>query len=442
MTRKILRAAALSAVLTMTMDAAMVRGNDEARPEGSASGSWSGDDSGTARSMSQTAVSTVDRKIKFYRNPMGLPDTSPEPKKDSMGMDYIPVYEGEDSDDGSVKVSPGKIQRTGVETVAVAKQALRRTIKAPGFVTLDEQRIAVIAPRYDGFVDSVGNATTGTYVKKGDPLVTVFGQELLDQGARILIEQNSGSSSDNTSSQLASKSKTGGVIGAHRRLTNLGAPEDFIERIRRDRRVPDTVTLRAPRDGVLLERNVVDGQAFKAGDMIFRIADHSVVWVMADVAEGDVADVKAGQPVAVTAQAYPGRTFNGKVTAVYPYMMKETRTARVRIELPNPDLALLPDMYGDVEIMTGGNETVVAVASSAVVDSGKRQVVLVDLGDGRFEPRNVMLGRTGDGITEILSGISEGDKIVVNGNFMIDAESNLQSALKGLSATTAVEAKP
>ena len=133
-------------------------------------------------------------------------------------------------------------------------------------------------------------------------------------------------------------------------------------------------------------------------------------------------------------KAYPGRVFKGKVGVVYPHLMKETRTARVRIELPNPDLALLPDMYADVEIATGSDEPVVAVPVSSVIDSGSRQVVIVDLGDGRFEPRDVKLGRRGAEYVEILEGIQDGDSVVVNGNFLIDAESNLSSALKALTA--------
>ena len=197
----------------------------------------------------------------------------------------------------------------------------------------------------------------------------------------------------------------------------------------------------APQDGIVLERKAVDGQAFKSGDVLFRIADHSVVWVMADIPEGDVAAVKPGQAVTVRMRAYPGRLFNGKVTVVYPHLMKETRTARVRIELPNPDLALLPDMYGDVEIATGSGQAVVAVPTSSVIDSGSRQVVIVDLGDGRFEPRDVKLGRRGSGYVEVLEGIQEGDSVVVDGNFLIDAESNLNSALKALTAPPK-EAKP
>ncbi|MEO8419649.1 MAG: efflux RND transporter periplasmic adaptor subunit [Hyphomicrobium sp.] len=367
------------------------------------------------------------RKIIRYRNPMGLPDISLVPKKDSMGMDYIPVYEGETDDSGTVKISPEKIQRTGVKTELVGKREISRNVRAPGVVEIDERRVTVVAPRFDGFIDKVGPVTSGTHVQKGDPLMSVFGQELLNQAARLLLEPP------------GQNDKSGSVIGARRRLLNFGVPEEFIDRVVRDRKVPDTISWPAPRDGVVLERNAVDGQGFKAGDVLFRIADHSVVWVMADVAEGDLGALKPGQPVNVTTRAYPGRVFTGEVAVVYPHLMKETRTVRVRIELPNPDLALLPDMYADVEIATGSHEPVVVVPESAVIDSGTRQVVILDRGDGRFEPRDVELGRKGNSYVEVTSGVQDGESVVVNGNFLIDAESNLQSALKGLVAPRAEE---
>ena len=378
-----------------------------------------------------------DRKVKFYRNPMGLPDTSPMPKKDSMGMDYIAVYEEEDADDSSIKVSPGKVQRTGVETASAGKHLLTRTIKAPGIVQFDETRIAVVSPRFEGYVVAVAPVTTGKHVKKGEELATVFGQEILNQAARLLVEQTTGWRGDDGFAPPGQKDRPGGVVGAARRLKNFGVTDEFIEKVKRDRRVPDAFTVRAPIDGVILERNVVDGQGFKAGDIAFRIADHSSVWMLADVAEGDLNAVKQGQKVSVSVRAHPGRTFLGEVSLVFPHLMKDTRTVRVRVEMPNPDLALLPDMYGDVEIMTGGDSDGLAVPLSAVIDSGSRQVVFVDLGNGHYEPRDVKLGRKGDGLAEVLSGVSEGEKVVVNGNFLIDSESNLQSALKSFKAPSA-----
>ena len=170
------------------------------------------------------------------------------------------------------------------------------------------------------------------------------------------------------------------------------------------------------------------------GDILFRIADHDVVWVMVDVAERDLGLVAVGQKVVVRPRAYPNRPFTGTVTLIYPHLKAETRTAQVRIELPNPDNVLRPDMYADVEIATGTDAPVVTVSSSAVIDSGERQIVLLDKGDGRFEPRTVKLGRRGDGRIEIKEGLAENDKVVVSANFLIDAESNLKAALSGLDA--------
>jgi Cu(I)/Ag(I) efflux system membrane fusion protein len=170
------------------------------------------------------------------------------------------------------------------------------------------------------------------------------------------------------------------------------------------------------------------------GDALFRIADHSVVWAIVDVAERDLAAVSEGQPVTVRARSYPDRTFTGKVALVYPHLSPATRTVRVRIELPNADHLLLPDMYAEAEIDTGSREKVIAVPDSAVIDSGDRQIVIVDKGEGRFEPRKVRLGRRGAGYVEIKEGVSDGEAVVSSANFLIDAESNLKAALNGLDA--------
>lgn len=386
---------------------------------------------------SQPAAAPTKGKVLYYRNPMGLPDTSPVPKKDWMGMDYIAVYEGEQGDSDAVKVSPGRLQRTGVKTELVGKLPVVQTIKAPGVIAFDETRLSVVAMRFDGFINKVMPVTTGTHVRNGQPLMRVFGQELLNAGGQLIVEEVTGwkgPERDETTAAAVPREMRARAIGARRRLENLQVPTEVIEEIKRSRRVPDAVTWTAPQDGIITERNAVDGQAFKAGEVLFRLADHSAVWVMADVAEADVSAIRPGQPVSARVRAYPGRDFKGKVGIVYPHLMKETRSARVRIELPNPDLALLPDMYADVEIATSSDSLVVGVPTSSVIDSGDRQVVIVDLGDGRFAPRNVKLGRRGAEYTEVREGIQEGDNVVVDGNFLIDAESNLNAALKALTA--------
>jgi Cu(I)/Ag(I) efflux system membrane fusion protein len=362
-----------------------------------------------------------DRKIKYYRNPMGLLDTSPVPKKDSMGMDYIPVYEGEDSDDGSVRLSPGKIQRTGVKSEPAELRQIRTLVRAPGTIQLDERRVSVIAMRADSYVQKVADVTTGSRVAKGQPLMEIYSPAVSSAAAEYLAT-------------ITSKT-TAGIEpygrGSRQRLVNLDVPEPAIAEIEKSRAVPITIQWSTPRDGLVLQRNAVEGMRAQPGDVLFRIADVSLVWAIVDVAERDLGSIAVGQPVTVRARSYPGRQFDGRISVVYPQVNKETRTARVRIELPNADLALLPDMYVDAEIDTGNQVSVLAVAESSVLDTGTRQAVLVDKGQGRFEPREVKLGRRGDGYVEIRDGVAEGDAIVTSANFLIDAESNLKAALKG-----------
>jgi Cu(I)/Ag(I) efflux system membrane fusion protein len=362
-------------------------------------------------------------RIRYYRNPMGLPDTSPTPKKDSMGMDYLPVYEGDQADDSSVKVSAGKLQKTGVQTEVAERRTLNTVVRAPGTVQEDERRKSVVSLRFEGFIDSVDNVTTGTHVHKGQRLMRIYGPNLSSAAAEYLSALNA--------SPKAGVS-TEALKGARRRLENLDAPEKFIADIERTREIPAYVSWPAPQDGEIVERIAVNGMRAAPGDVLFRISDHDVVWVLVDVAERDLSLIEVGQKANIRLRADPGRVFEGKVALIYPHMMAETRTARIRIELPNPDEALRPDMYADAEIVTGTEAPVVTVSSSAVIDSGERQIVLLDKGDGRFEPRAVKLGRRGDGRIEIKEGLAENDKVVVSANFLIDAESNLKAALNGL----------
>jgi Cu(I)/Ag(I) efflux system membrane fusion protein len=380
----------------------------------------------TATSPVAEVAASQPRRIRFYRNPMGLPDTSPVPKKDSMGMDYLPVYEGEDADDGTVKLSPGKLQKTGVRSEAVERRTLSAPLHAPGIIALDERRVSVVALRFEGFIDSIENLTTGEHVHKGQTLMRVSGPNLASAAAEYLIAL-----------KARSEEPIGllGAKGAKRRLENIGVPEAIITSIEQTHEIPLSVPWPAPQDGEIVERAVVNGMRAAPGDALFRIVDHDVVWVMADVAERDLSLVAVGQKVAVRPRAFPDRVFNGEVSLIYPHLNPETRTERVRIELQNPDGLLRPDMYADVEIATGTEAPVLTVSDSAVIDSGARQVVLIDKGDGRFEPRPVKIGRHGDGFVEIREGAAEGDQVVVAANFLIDAESNLKAALQGLTAS-------
>lgn len=363
-----------------------------------------------------------DQTILYYRNPMGLPDTSPAPKQDSMGMDYIPVYAGEANDDGAVRVTPGKLQRTGVRSALAIEAAMEMVVRAPGVVTLDERRISVIALRADAFITSVEDVTTGAAIKAGDPLAMLYSPEIATAMAQFITDQRS----NGTPSP-----------GSRQRLQNLGLPDSVIDAIATDGPPPVNIALTAPRDGVVLERMAVEGMMSEAGQTLFRIADTSVVWVMADVPETALTGLRRGAEVKMSFRGLPGKVFEAVITEIYPEVDMQTRTARVRIDLPNPDGRLLANMYAEVELNVGDGAMVVQVPESAVIDTGDRQVVIRDMGQGRFAPQDVVLGQRGEGMVEIRSGIAAGDRIVTTATFLIDAESNLNAALAALATPEA-----
>ena len=200
--------------------------------------------------------------------------------------------------------------------------------------------------------------------------------------------------------------------------------------------IPLSMDWPSPVDGVLMKKNIVVGARIMPGDEIYRLADVSTVWVMADVPEQDVGRVKPGDAAEITVRAFPGKKFMGKVAFILPELKAETRTAQVRIELPNPGHKLLHQMFADVTIASSANEPVLAIPVSAIIDSGLRKVAIADLGEGRFTPREIETGRTGDGYVEVLKGLNDGDRVVTRANFLIDAESNLKSALTALTTDT------
>ncbi len=369
---------------------------------------------------SPTPPASDTRKIIYYRNPMGLPDTSPEPKKDSMGMDYIAVYADEAdaaADPGMVKVSVEKTQRAGVRTEAAEMRVLADVIHAPATVQLDERRQRSITMRAEGFIEEVYAGATGQHVKAGEALFRIYSPAIVQAQVDYRIAASQGERDR----------------GA-RKLRNLGVPEQFISSLNKKGDQPLALDWPSPVDGVLMTKNAVVGQRVMPGDELYRLADISTVWVMADVAEQDIGRIQTGDDVSLTVRALPGEVFHGKVAFILPELKTATRTAQVRIELPNPDHKLLHQMYADVTIDAKRGAPVLSIPVSAIIDSGMRQVAIADLGDGKFAPRAVRLGRRGGDYVEILEGLALGDNIVTKANFLIDAESNLKAALTALSA--------
>ena len=372
-----------------------------------------------------------ERKVLYYRNPMGLPDTSPVPKKDPMGMDYIPVFEGGEppAKAGTVKISLDKVQLLGVRTEAAADRELRRVVRAVGTIQANERLLYKVTPRFEGWIEKLHVNTTGQPVARGQPLMEVYSPELIIAQDEYLIalraiEDTRASSSE---AQAVMQRLADGVL---RRLRNWGISETELETLRKEGTARQLLTYRSPVAGVVLQKPSVQGMRFMPGEALYEIADLSSVWLVAEVFERDLGLVKTGQETQLRILAYPDRDFSGKVVFIYPTLEADTRTGRVRIELANPGGLLKPAMYGNVQIATAHPRgKALAIPDSAVLDSGTRQVALVQRGEGLFEPRSVKLGMRADGYVEVLEGVASGEQVVVRANFLIDAESNLKAAL-------------
>jgi membrane fusion protein, copper/silver efflux system len=402
---------------------------------------------GDAATMAASSVALVPasadaakkpRKLLYYRNPMGLADTSPTPKKDSMGMDYIAVYEGEDEGAvaGEVKISTEKVQKLGVRTEPAELRELARQVRAAGRVEIDERRLHAVAPKFEGWVERLHVNATGQPVGKGQPLFEVYSPELVSAQREYMVAARGLATLKDAPADVQAGMRQLSEASLAR-LRNWDISEEQIKALAAGGEVRRSLTLRSPVGGVVLEKKAVAGMRFMPGETLYQIADVSSVWVLADVFERDIGLVKAGQKVKLAVTAYPEKGFTGTIAYIYPTLKAETRTVPVRIELANPGGLLKPAMYASVELSVGGRDKVLTVPLSAVIDSGMRQIVLVQKAAGRFEPREVKLGARSDEYVEVREGIAEGEPVVVAANFLIDAESNLKAALGGLVAAPA-----
>jgi RND family efflux transporter MFP subunit len=390
------------------------------------------DQSSAASTGDPAASAKADRKILYYRNPMGLPDTSAIPKKDPMGMDYIAVYEGDEPDSGSnqIKISVDKVQKLGVRSEPATMRPLDKVIKAVGRIEVDERRVFSISPKFEGWVEHLFVNATGQPVSKGQALFEVYSPELVSAQREYAIAneavkslKDAGADSQSSMQRLADSSLA--------RLKNWDISEEQVRALAQSGETRRTLTFRSPVTGIVMDKKAVQGMRFMPGDSLYQVADLSSVWVVADVYEQDIGQIRTGSMAKVSISAYPDKNLEARITYVYPTMKPETRTIPVRLELANPGMLLKPAMFAQVELPIGGKGKVLTVPISAVIDSGTRQIVLVQLAEGRFEPREVRLGSRTDSYVEVMKGVKEGEQVVVAANFLIDAESNLKAVVGG-----------
>jgi len=392
-----------------------------------------------AGAASAPAPAPKQRKLLFYRNPMGLADTSPTPKKDPMGMDYIPVYEGEDestpgTEGGSpnqVRISTEKIQKLGVRTEAAAMRSLGKTVRAAGRIEPDERRVFAVTAKFEGYVERLHVNATGQPVSKGQPLFEAYSPELVSAQREYAIAmqglesmKDAGNEAQAGMRQLADSSLA--------RLRNWDLSPSQVSELMKSGQPQRTISFPSPVSGIVSEKKALQGMRFMPGEMLYQVTDLSSVWVIADLSEQDIGLVRSGAKARVTTTAYPNEAFEGRITYIYPTLKAETRSIPVRVEMANPGGKLKPAMFAQVELSVGGKTPVLTVPDSALIDSGTRRIVLVQVQEGRFEPREVETGARSESYVEIRKGVSDGEQVVVAANFLIDAESNLRAAVGGL----------
>ncbi|MCB1567360.1 MAG: efflux RND transporter periplasmic adaptor subunit [Xanthomonadales bacterium] len=382
-----------------------------------------------------TKARDSERRVLYYRNPMGQPDTSPVPKKDSMGMDYIPVYADDADDAGVVRVTPGRMQTLGVRTETIQRERLDVRVQAAGRIEADERRNHVVNAKFDGWIERLRVDTTGQSVQRGQVLFEVYSPDLLAAqreyaiAARALAKLRQADEATRNGMQAVADASLA-------RLRNWDVSAEQVRALVASGEPRRTLALRAPASGVVTRKTAVEGMRITAGEALYTITDLIQVWMIAQVYERDLAQLEIGSEANVSLDAFGAERFKGRVDYIYPTMDTTTRSVPVRVVLDNPDGRLKPGMFARADLATTERAPSLVAPFSAVIDNGEQVIVLVDQGEGRFAPRPVRTGlRQGDRI-QILDGLSEGDSVVVAANFLIDADSRMMAAVSGFTAPT------
>ena len=335
-----------------------------------------------------------------------------------------------------ITIDPKRQQLIGVRTVPVERTSVSPTIRGIGLVRYDETRLADVNLKLEGWIRDLYVDYTGHYVRKGQPLFTLYSPELLNTQNEYLLALKTRDQLKQSQIPDARESSERLVELARQRLDLWDLPHDQFAELQQTRKPQTAMAFRSPVNGFVIEKQALQGMHVMPGQTLYKIADLSVVWVEADIYEQEVPLVRVGQPAIVTLDAYPGEQFHGRVIYIYPYVEEKTRTVKVRVEFANRGGRLKPGMYANVELR-GRADTGLTVPVNAVLDSGKQQVVFVAQGDGYFEPRRVTIGRRLGDTIEILKGLNEREEVATGATFFLDSESQLRAALQGFEAAPA-----
>ncbi len=370
----------------------------------------------------------------YWKAPMDPTYVRQEPGKSPMGMDLVPECPASGAAAaGQIRIDPAVVQNIGVRYATVERRDLTRKIRAVGRVAYDERRVSHVHTKIQGWVEKLLADYVGQEVRRGQPLLEIYSPELVSTQEELLLAARYRSLTEDSPFDDVSQAGRALFDATRRRLELWDIGSRDIERLLETGEIRKTLTLRAPTRGVITELGVRVGMEVKPNQNLYTIADLSTVWVLADVYEVELPWIEVGQKASVELSYLEGVEFTGEVTFVAPFLDPKSRTAQVRLELPNPDGRLKPEMFGNTTIETDPRARVLVVPSEAVIRSGRRSIVMVAQGDGRFEPREVGLGLdSGDGQTEVTEGLREGEVIVTSSQFLIDSESKLQEAVQKL----------
>ncbi len=379
-----------------------------------------------------------EREVLYYRNPMDPTITSPVPAKDEMGMDYVPVYAddaGRAMGAGStVTIDPAVVQNMNVQSAPVERRDLTHEIRTIGYLEYDQERMVTVTTKYNGWVEKVYVNYVGEPVKKGQALFEIYSPELVQTEQELLsaieyARKLGGSGED------AGRRAEALVDAARTRLSYWDIAPQQIARLEETGEIFRTLKVVSPASGLVMKRmHGLEGMAVRPGMETYHIADLSSLWLSVEIFEDQVAWIGEGTPAQVKFTYFPGETFRGTVRFIEPEFSEKTRTLRVKLEVPNPTGRLRSGMFATVTFQPLAAGEALTVPSLAVLRTGQRNVVVVELGAGRFEPRAVTLGHEGQGWVEVLEGLAEGDRVVTSAQFLIDSEASLQEAIRKMIA--------
>lgn len=376
-----------------------------------------------------------ERRIKYWVSPMDPGYVRDQPGKAPCGMDMVPVYEeeGEAAAEGTIAVDPNLLQSMGVRTAKAEIQPLTRTIRAVSKVIYNERQLFQVNTKIGGWVERLYVKAAGDPIRKGQPLLSIYSPELVSTQREYLLALKNLKTLEKSPFPEMKEGARRLAEATRQRLKYWDIPDSQVATLERTGEVKKDLTLTSPANGIVIKRMVTEGQMVQPGMPLMEVADLSTVWVEADIYEYELPWVKVGQHAAMTLSYLPGETFHGKVDYIYPYLAGATRTAKVRLAFPNPQLRLKPDMFAQVEIASPLKEPTVTLPSEAIIDTGEKQHVFVALGKGRFEPREVKVGMYGEGgLRQVLSGLKGGEDVVTSAQFLLDSESRFREAIAAM----------